>query len=231
LSEVHVVENTGHSVLLGINKEGVIVVAFRGSLTLEDVVADVKNVVLTDYDECAACKVGLGWYTAVNEVQPGVEDALDSILSRHPNAPIIVTGHSLGAAMAPLFVANYQNSHPETSAQIVYPVYTFGQPRVGNKEFATWFDEKVGAGNWFRVVHHDDPVPHLPPPALGFSHMATEVWYVEHIGNETGAGYYQVCDGSGEDQQCSAGTLVNGEFTDHIVYLDHDIHQCNPSGF
>ena len=58
--------------------------------------------------------------------------------------------------------------------------------------------------------------------------MNTEVWYVE---SGTGMGYYTVCDGSGEDQQCSSGTLLNGEFADHTTYMDHDICHCDPSGF
>ena len=64
--------------------------------------------------------------------------------------------------------------------------------------------ERTGANNWYRVVHHDDPVPHLPPPALKFVHMSTEVWYVE---SGTGDGNFMVCNGSGEDQQCSGGTF------------------------
>lgn len=127
--------------------------------------------------------------------------------------------------MAPLFLAELANSEPSLYSAVSLPVYTFGQPRGGNAAYASWASEKF---DLYRVVHHDDPVPHLPPPALGFVQMNSEVWYAE---SGTGLGYYEVCDGSGEDQQCSAGTLVSGDFTDHTTYLDHDICQCDPSGF
>mmetsp|Transcript_9238 Transcript_9238/g.18877 ORF Transcript_9238/g.18877 Transcript_9238/m.18877 type:complete len:361 (+) Transcript_9238:70-1152(+) len=227
LSEVNVVNHNGHQVLVGFDGMA-IVAAFRGSLSPQDWWADAENVAFTDYPECDGCKVGLGWYKAVQSVGDLVISAIADIDSRHPNSPIILTGHSLGAAMAPLFVVALEDYSASLASQITFPIYTFGQPRVGNPEYAAWANERFGEGAWFRVVHHNDPVPHLPPPALGYKHMATEVWYVE-IG--TGEANFMVCDGSGEDQECSSGTLVSGDFTDHNEYLDHDIHQCNPSGF
>ena len=72
------------------------------------------------------------------------------------------------------------------------------------------------SGEWYRVVHHDDPVPHLPTPLMG----------------GIGRGQYEVCDGSGEDQQCSSGTMLSAEITDHLTHLrdlTHPIHDCvNP---
>lgn len=221
------VEADGHAVLIGYNGQD-IVAAFRGSLSMRDWISDIENAALTDYEHCENCKVGVGWYGAVKSVKQLVVNAIQEIYDNHDEAGIIITGHSLGAAMAPLFVIELEQINPTLSEQVIYPIYTFGQPRVGNEEYANWFMAKTGENDWYRVVHHDDPVPHLPPPALKFVHMSMEVWYVE---SGTGLGSYIICDGSGEDQQCSAGTLVNGEFTDHTEYMDHDIHQCNPSGF
>ncbi len=44
----------------------------------------------------------------------------------------------------------------------------------------------------------------------------------------TGPGNYEVCDGSGEDPQCSLGTLLSAEITDHLSYLDHVCTSCKP---
>mmetsp|Transcript_18955 Transcript_18955/g.35173 ORF Transcript_18955/g.35173 Transcript_18955/m.35173 type:complete len:362 (+) Transcript_18955:70-1155(+) len=227
LTGVNVVSNDGHAVLTGYDGENIIV-AFRGSLSLRDWISDAENAVLTTYPNCDDCEVGLGWYSAMNSVRDLVIEAVEGLSEEYEGAGIILTGHSLGAAMAPLWLVELEERKPELSKQVIYPIYTFGQPRVGNEKYAEWFMERTGANNWYRVVHHDDPVPHLPPPALKFVHMSTEVWYVE---SGTGDGNFMVCNGSGEDQQCSGGTLVNGEFNDHTEYLDHDIHQCNPSGF
>jgi hypothetical protein len=144
-----------------------------------------------------------------------------------PQAEVWISGHSLGAAMAPLVVKRLKVDEADIYEKVRFPIYTFGQPRVGNDMYSDWAKDEFKKG-WFRVVHHDDPIPHLPPPKLGFSHMSTEIWYAE---KGTGKGFYEVCDGSGEDKQCSAGTLLSGEITDHLTYLDHDIVQCHDSGF
>ncbi len=170
------VQNQGHQALVGVGASGRIVVAFRGSLSLQDWIDDLKSVKFVDYPECVGCQVGDGWRDAVLSLQDGVTAAIISISANIPHAPIIVTGHSLGAAMAPLFLVELSRTHPDLYARVVFPLYTFGQPRVGNRAFAQ-FTNAFFPG-WYRVVHNNDPVPHLPPHDFGFEHMAREVWYV-----------------------------------------------------
>jgi hypothetical protein len=55
---------------------------------------------------------------------------------------------------------------------------TFGQPRVGNAAFASYFAEYVP--KTIRVTHERDIVPHLPPyffflPQLTYRHFPREV--------------------------------------------------------
>lgn len=64
------------------------------------------------------------------------------------------------------------------------------------------------------MVHHVDPVPHLPLEDMGFKHMGTEVYY---LGASNGT--YQVCDSSGEDPTCSDGNLLDLNLMDHLDYL------------
>jgi len=57
-------------------------------------------------------------------------------------------------------------------------VMTFGQPRVGNAAFASYFNLLVP--NTFRIIHDRDIVPHLPPyyhlfPQKTYHHFPTEV--------------------------------------------------------
>ena len=78
----------------------------------------------------------------------------------------MVTGHGSGGALAILAAADLANSHA------IDAVYTFGQPRVGNKAFSTWYPTVVP--NTFRVIHYADLIPHLPPTTfLGFYHSST----------------------------------------------------------
>jgi predicted lipase len=191
-------------------------------------VDNLKAAVLEPSALCPGCEVAKGFMQAATSLQPGIEAAVAGVLRARPGSRgVVVTGHSLGAAMAALLLANQSTFSWQRAVQT--PVYTFGQPRVGNAAFAEWFSSAAfPAGSWFRVVHHDDPVPHLPTPAMGFAHVATELWYAE---GGTGAGQSEVCDGTGEDLQCSAGTLLSGEITDHLTYLTHPICGCVPSGF
>lgn len=92
----------------------------------------------------------------------------------------MVTGHSLGGAMAILCAADLKNLFGNVDS-----TYTFGQPRVGNPAFASWFQSTHP--NTFRLVDYADIVPHLPPSNLGFVHSNTQAWY------QRGMQSYQLC--------------------------------------
>ncbi len=82
---------------------------------------------------------------------------------------IDVTGHSLGAALATLYVA--ENA---SKGRLATPLLcTFASPRVGDPAFTTKFDQ-LGTTSW-RVVNELDLVPKLP--FLGFSHVQTAQTY------------------------------------------------------
>jgi hypothetical protein len=93
----------------------------------------------------------------------------------YKSAEFEVTGHSLGAALATIHVA--QNSlHPKATIPLIC---TFGSPLVGDREFASKFDklfEKLGFNSW-RIVNQLDWAPTVPPPLLGFWHVETEYSY------------------------------------------------------
>lgn len=96
-----------------------------------------------------------------------------------PSAPINVEvcGHSLGSALATLYVA--QNAAPKGDApgsgyDIVTPLlYTFASPRVGDPTFAAAFDA-LPITSW-RIVNELDLVPKVP--IIGFEHVATPQYY------------------------------------------------------
>merc|ERR1712125_106750 len=78
----------------------------------------------------------------------------------------------------------------------VAKTYSFEAPRVGNKAFSDAFTlEFTRKFPVFRVTHSKDPVVHLPPEAMGYVHVQTEVYY-------SSAGSYKVCD-SVEDTTCA----------------------------
>ncbi len=70
---------------------------------------------------------------------------------------IEVTGHSLGSALATLYVA--KNAHDRQLH--ISRVYTFASPLVGNSEFVDSYNA-LGIETW-RIANFLDWVPHLPP--------------------------------------------------------------------
>uniref|UniRef100_A0A0E0NV07 Fungal lipase-type domain-containing protein n=1 Tax=Oryza rufipogon TaxID=4529 RepID=A0A0E0NV07_ORYRU len=170
--------------------------------------------------------------TQENSVQNWIKDMLwkqsDLIYPDMPDAKarklygdisIIVTGHSMGGALASFCALDLAITHGGNNVYLM----TFGQPRVGNAAFASYFAKYVP--NTIRVTHEHDIVPHLPPyffifPDQTYHHFPTEVW--EH--EVDGSTVYQVCDGSGEDPDCSRSVLVLfWSASDHLTYLGVDM--------
>lgn len=75
----------------------------------------------------------MGFYNAYKGVAPLVRSVVDKLRALHRDAKLIVTGHSLGGAMAVLCALDLKELH----GKIDY-LYTFGQPRVGNQKFANF---------------------------------------------------------------------------------------------
>jgi hypothetical protein len=88
---------------------------------------------------------------------------------------LYVTGHSLGGAMAVLAAARLFGEGYEDFRAKVKGIYTFGQPMVGDRDFATSCEDEF-QGRLHRHVFQDDIIPHLPPrSALKYAHSGGEL--------------------------------------------------------
>lgn len=88
-----------------------------------------------------------------------------------PRRTTVVTGHSLGAALATLFVME----NAKKKKFDITTCCTFASPRVGNLDFARAFDD-LPIASW-RIVNQLDVVPKLPPRIpllLDYDHVDTE---------------------------------------------------------
>ncbi|KAL8971079.1 MAG: hypothetical protein Q9183_001227, partial [Haloplaca sp. 2 TL-2023] len=96
-------------------------------------------------------------------------NAFKTAASSHPNNRVIVTGHSLGGALANFAAAEMRNSGT------MVDLYTYGAPRVAGRSLSNYITNQKAGGN-YRVTHKDDPVPRLPPVFLGFVHISPEYY-------------------------------------------------------
>jgi triacylglycerol lipase len=99
-------------------------------------------------------------------VHGGFADSLETIMGRLSKAVssgsrLFITGHSLGGALAVLAAALFEMQ----LGVDVSAVYTYGQPRVGDKVFSSAYDQVLGNAT-FRYVNDLDLVPHVPPENL-----------------------------------------------------------------
>ena len=104
--------------------------AFRGSVDIANWILNLKTT-RTSYPLCDGCSVHVGFNQGFNSVKTKVEAIIEQLRDQYPDTPILVTGHSLGGALAVMAAAHLHNKY-----SLVEKLYTLGQPRVGNDKFA-----------------------------------------------------------------------------------------------
>lgn len=123
-------------------------------------------------------KVHAGYANAYGIVRDRVERDVTERVKRKieeggdvKNAPpirVVITGHSLGGAMATLCAARLGNSEEMKRLGVKTSLITFGQPRVGDGNFKKLFDEKETTNNnvmdgYLRIVNEQDVFARVPP--------------------------------------------------------------------
>lgn len=125
------------------------IVTIRGTDNLRNIVED------ADYIVSQNPKLGIYVHRGFDQDASQIFNALLPHLDKAQ--PVVVTGHSLGAAIATLLMMYLQ----EEGFQL-QPSINFGQPKVTNQAGV----EKYHSLPLLRVVDEDDLVPLLPPTDL-----------------------------------------------------------------
>jgi triacylglycerol lipase len=141
----------------------VLVLSFRGTSGFKNFLTD-GNIrrVRADWAEGTLHK---GFKSALDAVWPQITSALGPPEAQQ--ADIWLTGHSLGAALAQLAALRLTRE-----GYRVRSVYTFGTPRIGDKDFVADYDRRLVAQS-FPHVNARDVVTRVPPLALGFRATAS----------------------------------------------------------
>ncbi|MDH2426327.1 lipase family protein [Sphaerisporangium sp. TRM90804] len=100
---------------------------------------------------------------------------------------LYITGHSLGGGMAALMgvMLRHERKYEDLAARL-RAVYTFGQPMIGDPNFAeACQSEPFLRDKVIRYTYDSDVVPHLPSTASGpFRHFGREFHYrIPHLRN------------------------------------------------
>ena len=134
-------------------------------------------------------------------------------MAQHKDKEILITGHSLGAALGQLCAIEVSEYMQEQAYNGQIYLYTFGSPRWGNKVMVKHFASLVAFH--YRVVNEKDVVPTLPYEDLGlkshYHHSWTEIWYKKDSPLK-----FKECDGSGEDSDCD---YIGYSISDHLHYM------------
>jgi len=89
--------------------------------------------------------------------------------------PLWITGHSLGGAMATFTGAWLAEKNIP-----VRGIYTFGQPRCGDKDFSLQLNAKL-PNKIFRFHNNNDIVPRLPARIMNFEHTGKLIYITEDL--------------------------------------------------
>lgn len=159
-----------------------------------------------------------GFLASYLSAQEIVRSTVESLRQEHPGAPVIVTGHSLGAALAILCATDLKT---RWKGDIQLHLVSFEAPRVGNWQFvqtlvSLFADQRPEYTRPLRVTHGCDPVPRVPFVDFGFVHAPQEVYISWRADQKT-----VLCDASnGEDPDCSDSNWMPVDIFQHLHTWD-----------
>ncbi|KAG8738953.1 hypothetical protein FRC11_001018, partial [Ceratobasidium sp. 423] len=117
----------------------------------------------------SAVQVHSGFRDAHASTASLVLAAVKKVISEKGATKVTLVGHSLGGAIAALDALYLKLNLPST---IAIKAVTYGQPRVGNQEFANLIDQQVT--DFSRITNEKDEVPIVPGRFLGYHHSSGE---------------------------------------------------------
>lgn len=154
------------------------VIAFRGTDDFQSVITDAKT---WRVDSETVGQVHAGFKEYLDVIYGTLKKWLEHHIVLEQQYKVILTGHSLGAAAATIMTARLK--------QLGYNValYTYGSPRVGNKDFSEQFNNI----ECYRFVNNNDIVCSIPFSFIGWYKHVGELYYLNYNGEIVQWGFSQ----------------------------------------
>jgi hypothetical protein len=157
------------------------IVAFRGTWSYFDAWEDVcvETVPFTPFrngdgvQQVQVCDGFHGIYVTPDTTRniPSMQQQLFTWIDALRPTSLLITGHSLGAALSELFTLDLSISGVASAPFPRVYNYNFAGPRVGLADFATLYDGRANLNQTIRVVNYWDWVPYVPYEWMGFQHV------------------------------------------------------------
>lgn len=186
-----------------------------------------------DWMEDLACTpVRFDWVfsggPAIGEIHAGFAHCLSDELSnittalaaRDGTKPLLITGHSLGGALAALAGACF--TVLGSSIPTISTIYTFGQPRIGLHDFCNTYT-RILSDKLVRFVNKEDLVPRVPFRNWDYSDVGTMIHF-----DASGQPFIQ----SSEWQNFLTRSLQSlGDFLEMITNIKVDVGDHSMTGY
>ncbi|KAI6121842.1 Alpha/Beta hydrolase protein [Pisolithus sp. B1] len=219
------VVTTTHGFVARDDKRKEIVAAFRGSKEVISILLD-GSVILTPLQGIGLPPshlpstskrphVHTGFLIAYQSIARVMLDLVETQINMYPMYAVVMTGHSMGGAIASIASIAIRNTYPATTARL----YTIGQPRTGDPAYAALVEKMVGLENVYRGGSSEDGVPTMIPTSLGYQHHATEYWQFTEL---PAPEHVKRCRGS-EDPEGSKSIPSSGVNPAHWIYFGQPI--------
>jgi len=204
-----------------------IVLSFRGTSNIENWISNI-DILQTEYPhyDDGAGSIHSGFYLNWLLLEDhGLSTMIKSMFAGYPGADLLVTGHSLGGALAEIAAMDILHDSEYATLSIgSIRVIDFGSPRWADELIANRYGEVIDS-NW-RIVNEWDVVPQIPLQEMGYHHTGTMVHYTDSENRE-----YTICDPSGEEHWLTAIVSPNcwmwiSSVSPHNEYFNEE-KQCS----
>lgn len=170
-------------------------------------------------DLCSGCTAHRGFWQSWLDTRDDVLGAIKGTAKSHPDYKLVVTGHSLGGAIATLAAAQLRHDGYDAA------LYSFGAPRIAGPKLSDYITNQSG-GN-YRITHWNDPVPNLPLIVMKYAHISPEYYINKKNLQSVGAADIKVYTGN-INLQGNAAWLLK-DIGAHLWYFN-SIAQCAIGG-